>query len=250
MLINKLLDEIWSSELRFLFFVFALPSFVWAQTPDEALSNLVSVDQVWVNRSCPKNLGPSLWSSCVLRESAAAKRGKPDLSGLNNDLRNWVVRSCPDSLGPSLSISCLNRESAALAKGISNLSALTQEQKNWLSNSCPSSLGPSLWVACINRESAVLSGIKTVPKPSYAAPSSNQKSTYRPRSAPNSYEIKMAHNDELFIINGEKYEAQTYCLGWDKGDYVIFLEGSAFGACASAELYNLRTEEKCNVWCE
>lgn len=250
--ISKALDAKWSSDLRPVYFLFLLfaSGILWAQTPNEALSSLTSEYQSWVNRSCPKSLGPSLWSSCVLRESAAAKVGKPNLSGLNSDLRNWVVRSCPDSLGPSLAISCLNRESAALAQGIPNLSSLTEEQKNWLSNSCPSSLGPSLWVSCINRESAALSGTKTVPKPSYSAPPASQPRSYGSRNGPNSYEIEVAHNDELFIINGEKYEAQTYCLGWEEGDYVIFLDGSAFGACASAELYNLRTEQKCNVWCE
>lgn len=65
-----------------------------------------------------------------------------------------------------------------------------------------------------------------------------------------SYEIEVAHNDELFIINGEKFEAKTYCLGWDVGDRVIFLEGSPYGACASAKLLNLRNNQVCEVWCE
>jgi len=64
------------------------------------------------------------------------------------------------------------------------------------------------------------------------------------------YPIEVAHNDELFIINDEKYEAKTYCLGWEQGDRVIFLEGSAFGACASAKLLNLNRNEVCEVWCE
>lgn len=65
-----------------------------------------------------------------------------------------------------------------------------------------------------------------------------------------SYEIEAAVNDEKFIINGEMFEAKTYCMGWDEGAQVIFLEGSAMGACASAELYNLDRKEKCGVWCE
>lgn len=64
------------------------------------------------------------------------------------------------------------------------------------------------------------------------------------------YLIEVAHNDELFIINGEKYEAQTYCLGWDEGEEVLFLEGSPYGACASAKLYNFNRRESCDVWCE
>ena len=51
-------------------------------------------------------------------------------------------------------------------------------------------------------------------------------------------------------INGEKFEAQTYCINWDKGDRVIFIEGSPYGACATAVLYNLDKEESCDVWCE
>jgi hypothetical protein len=64
------------------------------------------------------------------------------------------------------------------------------------------------------------------------------------------YEIEVAYNDEIFIINGEKFEAKTYCMGWDEGDYVTFLEGSPYGACASATLYNKNRKETCKVWCE
>jgi hypothetical protein len=82
------------------------------------------------------------------------------------------------------------------------------------------------------------------------------KSTTSPRTSSSSrgnkssYLIELAHNDELFIINGEKYEAKTYCLGWYEGQSVIFLEGSALGACASAKLLNLDRDEICEVWCE
>lgn len=65
-----------------------------------------------------------------------------------------------------------------------------------------------------------------------------------------SYEIEVSHNDELFVINGEKFEAKTYCFNMEEGDRVIFIEGSALGACASATLINLRTKQKCEVWCE
>lgn len=65
-----------------------------------------------------------------------------------------------------------------------------------------------------------------------------------------SYEIEVSHNDELFIINGEKFEARTYCFNMDEGDRVIFIEGSALGACVSATVINLRTKDKCELWCE
>lgn len=64
------------------------------------------------------------------------------------------------------------------------------------------------------------------------------------------YPIEVSHNDELFVINGEKFEAQTYCFDMEVGDRVLFVEGSAFGACASAEFVNLRNNRKCEVWCE
>lgn len=224
-----------------------------AQDPDAALSKLSPDARDWVNRSCSRGLGPSLWSSCVVREASAASRGKPDLSSLTPELRAWVISSCSDSLGPFLTISCLTREKAALAGGLPNISSLTEEQKQWLLSSCSTSLGPSLYVSCVQRESAALRDTKSIPQQPRAAASPAPRQHY---SAPNrssgreGYEIEVAHNDELFIINGEKFEAQTYCLGWEEGDEVLFLEGSPVGACSSAELLNLRTREKCEVWCE
>lgn len=64
------------------------------------------------------------------------------------------------------------------------------------------------------------------------------------------YEVEVSHNDELFIINGEKFTARTYCFNVNEGDRVIFLEGSPNGACASAVIYDLNTRNKCEVWCE
>ncbi|MDR2341796.1 MAG: hypothetical protein LBD84_01975 [Campylobacteraceae bacterium] len=69
-------------------------------------------------------------------------------------------------------------------------------------------------------------------------------------NAGNYYEIEIAYNDELFVINGEKYEAKTYCLGWDEGDYIMFIKGSPYGTCTSATLYNKNKKETCEVWCE
>lgn len=72
----------------------------------------------------------------------------------------------------------------------------------------------------------------------------------RSRSSGDSYEVEVSHNDELFIINGEKYEAKTYCFNMEVGDQVIFIDGSALGVCASATIVNLRTKNKCDLWCE
>jgi hypothetical protein len=62
-------------------------------------------------------------------------------------------------------------------------------------------------------------------------------------------EVEVSHNDEFFIIDGEKYEAKTYCFNVEEGDYVVFIEGNP-GVCTSAEFINLRTRDICEVWCE
>jgi len=64
------------------------------------------------------------------------------------------------------------------------------------------------------------------------------------------YYIEVSNNDEFFIINGERYEAKTYCFNMRVGDPIIFIEGSAHGICVSAKLLNLRTDNECRVWCE
>lgn len=222
----------------------------FAADPTAMLSSLSSDNRSWVERSCPKSLGPSLWSSCVKREVSALKSGIPDISKLTSEQQAWIKRSCPNSLGPSLAISCLRREKAAIKGGANDLSGLSAKQKSWINQSCPKSLGPSLHQSCVSREVNALRGSGgIVPK---GAPNVNPPTYSRPvvRSAKSGYLIEVAHNDELFIINGEKYEAQTYCLGWEEGEEVIFLEGSAFGACASAKLLNINRRETCDVWCE
>jgi hypothetical protein len=67
---------------------------------------------------------------------------------------------------------------------------------------------------------------------------------------PSTYYIEAAANDEVFIINGEKYEAKLYCMGWSEGDAVVFLDGSALGVCVSATLFNPSRGQVCGVWCE
>lgn len=64
------------------------------------------------------------------------------------------------------------------------------------------------------------------------------------------YEVEKEINDEIFIINGEQFKAKTYCFNLEEGDNVIFLDGSPFGACASAQLFDVNSEEICEVWCE
>ena len=226
-----------------------------AQTPDALLSNLSPEYQAWVNQSCPRSLGPSLWSSCVRREVDALSRGIPDLSKLKPKERNWILRSCPNTLGPSLAISCLNRELQALSGGIPSLSGLSPDKQAWVQQACPQSLPPSLYRSCVNRESMAAGtrppSLAPAAPPAVAGSSKPlRQQRARPSRRADSYEIEVSHNDELFIINGEKFKAQTYCFNMEEGEPVIFLEGSPFGACASAVILNLRTREKCDVWCE
>lgn len=222
-----------------------------AETPQEALASLPAEGQKWVNQSCSRSLGPSLWSSCVHREVAALRSDLPNISNLSAENQSWIRSSCSPSLGPSLTISCMRREKAALEAGLPNLSKLTPQQRTWLDQSCSKSLGPFLYRSCVIRESAALTGT-TVPPPAQASgaappPRGSGAPAGRARQG---YLIEVAHNDELFIINGEKYEAKTYCLGWDEGEEVMFLEGSALGVCVSAKLLNVDRKEVCEVWCE
>lgn len=234
----------------------AAMSSAFAQTPEALLSNLPPEYQAWVNRSCPRSLPPSLWNSCISRESSALSRGVPDLSKLNPADRSWVLRSCPGTLPPSLAISCLNRELTALASGMPSISDLPPEKQAWVRQSCPQSLPPSLYRACIVREASAAAGtarqpvFPTAPPAATGAPAIPRVPRTAPSGTRDSYEIQVSHNDEVFIINGEKFEAQTYCFNMEQGDPVIFLEGSPFGACASAVIFNLRSREKCEVWCE
>jgi len=226
----------------------------FAQSAEAALQSTPTDQQAWVNRSRPRSLGPNLWSSCVDREIRALKGGLPDLSDLTEKDRSWAQRSCPSSLGPSLAISCLTRESNAIRSGMPKLDQLTGENRAWVQQSCPQTLGPSLYKACAERETRALAAGAT-PSKSQVEPRLAETS---PRAAPrvrsarraDVYLIETSHNDELFIINREKFEAKTYCFNMEEDDEVMFLEGSPFGVCVGATLLNLRTREKCEVWCE
>lgn len=64
-----------------------------------------------------------------------------------------------------------------------------------------------------------------------------------------SFYIEHSYDDVFFIINDEKFEAKTFCNFWNEGDKVIFIDGNAFGACATAKIYNQNRKEVCEVWC-
>jgi hypothetical protein len=71
-----------------------------------------------------------------------------------------------------------------------------------------------------------------------------------PCFAASEYVVEVAHNDEFFIINGEKFSAKTYCMHLNQGDRVIFTDGSPSGLSISATVYDLNTKEECDLWSE
>ncbi|MGL4518667.1 MAG: hypothetical protein ACRCUJ_02910 [Phocaeicola sp.] len=68
--------------------------------------------------------------------------------------------------------------------------------------------------------------------------------------AADQYVVEIEHNDEMFIINGERYEARTYCMSLEEDDSVIFLEGSPYGNCSTATVYDVNSRNTCDLWCE
>lgn len=64
------------------------------------------------------------------------------------------------------------------------------------------------------------------------------------------YPVQKIIENEVFIINGYRYEAMTVCEGIDEGDWVVFLQGSPYGACSSAVIQSLHNGAKCSLWCD
>lgn len=124
-----------------------------------ALCQTISDREHWINESCPKSLGPSLWRNCVDRERAALTNSRgSDVSTLSPADQRWVSESCPRSLGPSVYLNCVQREVAALRQpGWPSANHLPVSDQKWLNESCPRSLGPSVWRNCMTREIAGLS---------------------------------------------------------------------------------------------
>ena len=81
---------------------------------DSISESMSQENKNWLNQSCPKSLGPSLWKNCINRESAALGSSTPNIESMSQENKNWLNQSCPKSLGPSLWKNCINRESAAL----------------------------------------------------------------------------------------------------------------------------------------
>ena len=64
------------------------------------------------------------------------------------------------------------------------------------------------------------------------------------------FAVESSENDEVFVINGRKYRAKTYCYGLFPGARVKFIEGSSVGDCDSAKIVNLNRDQVCSLWCE
>ena len=134
--------------------------------------------RVWVEQSCSKSLGPSLYFNCVTREVNALQSGVPDLSRFSVNIRDWINQSCSRSLGPSLYINCVKRETVALLAQPPDLSHLSEEQKAWIQQTCSTTLGPNLYFNCVRREVAAF-GLSP-PPPRVTAPPFNPGPTNPP----------------------------------------------------------------------
>ncbi len=144
--------------------------------------DITSENRLWLDQSCPRSLGPSLWRSCMQREMEALREVPiTDLAKLPRSLQSWVNQSCPRSLGPSLYGNCVTREVAALQlPNWPNVSGLAPDDQRWVLESCPRSLGPSLWRNCAEREiSALRPASKT---PSTLPPPFTPRTTPPPRA--------------------------------------------------------------------
>ena len=60
---------------------------------------------------------------------------------------------------------------------------------------------------------------------------------------------KEIESDEKWLIDGEIYEAKTYCFGLYEGDRIKFTEGTP-GICVSAKFIKKNSNKVCEVWCE
>lgn len=192
--------------------------------------SLSSENQQWIDQTCSRSLGPSLWSNCVQRETRALKSGVPDLSSLSAEEQGWIKSSCSRSLGPSLTIRCMHREKAAVEAGMPDLSMLSQKNQNWLAEACSKSLGPSLYRSCMNRESAALAGVDL----SRSEKGPPTKKTERANSYENQWNcravfgdevvLKLAFNDDVGFVTmlDQKYEGNYDIDGitriWSFGD--------------------------------
>lgn len=72
----------------------------------------------WISDSCPRSLGPSMWSNCMTREVEALQNANIDfdVSEFSQSDMRWLAETCPVSLPPSLFVRCIEREGHALSR--------------------------------------------------------------------------------------------------------------------------------------
>ncbi|PVE20595.1 hypothetical protein DC522_31385 [Microvirga sp. KLBC 81] len=146
-----------SARLLLILTLAALGGQARAQTTSEDLSALDPDNRRWVEQTCPRSYGPSLWTSCVSRQIAALRApGWPAVSELAPEMQIWVMQSCPTSHGPQLWRSCAERQVAALSSSLPNVSDLSSEARQWIDQTCPRSHGAQLWKSCVEREAAAV----------------------------------------------------------------------------------------------
>ncbi|SFQ13186.1 DUF4124 domain-containing protein [Ectopseudomonas toyotomiensis] len=114
--------------------------------------------------------------------------------------------------------SCLQQEGAAMQQRYLALSNSTP----WLRNNC----------------SAVVKVLSNPAKGGGAGPEYLVEGVYD------------VDGGDVFVINGSKFEAQSYCSDLNEGDSVVFISGSPLGACSSADVVNVRTGSQCSLWCD
>src|SRR5262245_34362726 len=103
------------------------PLLAAAQPGEQWLSRLSPEGRDWVEQSCSKTLGPSLYLACVERETHALLQGVPDFSELPDKYQIWIQQSCSTTLGPALYAACVEREKSALRSGEPQLDSLDPE---------------------------------------------------------------------------------------------------------------------------
>lgn len=64
------------------------------------------------------------------------------------------------------------------------------------------------------------------------------------------YPVQKIIDNEVFIINGNQYEAMGTCKEILEGDWVVFLQGNPYGTCSSAVIQNIHTGATCLFWCD
>ena len=117
-----------------------------------SLATLPADGQAWIRSSCPRELGPAVWASCVQRQVRAVRTGMPDISGLAADDQAWIRSSCPRELGPAVWASCVQRQVRAVRAGMPDISGLAADDQAWIRASCPRELGPAVWASCVQRQ--------------------------------------------------------------------------------------------------